>query len=147
MKKYSLLLVALICMAFSCDPKETDTYHRKVSITNNADYPIYVAMEIERAGAEFPWNPDEGKAGGIGKSENRVNPGETNITAIATIRPSSSIEGLLLGRKMKVFFVDATMYDQIPIGDPLPDELLLDSRIYDLEALQAIDFHIHYPLD
>ena len=150
MKRILLLSVALIFMAFSCTPKESETFHQHVKVTNNAEYPVYVAFDYlyqDVPEPEYPWNPQENKVGGIGKLDSKINSGETSTKAICTIRSTDSIEGLMIGRKMKVFFIDAVAYDQILIGDPLQDELLLDSRVYTLEDLRALNFHIQYPLE
>lgn len=48
---------------------------------------------------------------------------------------------------MKIFFIDAAGYDRIPIGEPLPDDLIPDSRMYDTEALRKINFHVNFPLE
>ena len=151
MKNYLLFLAACMCMAFTCHPEESDTFHRSVRVTNNVDYPVYVTFEwVEQwhnpeESLKFPWNPSENKSWNW-NSENRVNPDETNVTAIVTIR--GSIEGyMVIYKHMKVFFIDAEKFDAIPMGSPIPDEVLLDSRVYDLEDLRAINFHIHYPLE
>ncbi len=145
MKKYLLIIIACMCMSFSCAPKESDTLHLKVKVTNNADYPLYISYGYNNEVLEYPWSIRP-YYGGAWPSEHRINPGETNTTAIATIRPSSSIEDRIRSRgPMKVFFVDATLCDQTPENQTIPNEALLDSRVYDLEDLRAIDFHIIYP--
>lgn len=147
MKKILIFLTVLICMSFSCVQEESDTFHRKVKVTNNADYVVYVTYDyFKQEEPEYPWYQNEKMGVGIGESGNRVQPGQTNVTAISTYG-SNSIEGMMGKRKMKVFFVDAAAFDRIPIGDLLPDELLLDSRVYDIEDLRAINFHIYYPLE
>ncbi len=144
MKRIMLLfLAAIMCTANMCNPEETENYHRTVKVTNNAEYPIYVAWELDTR--EYPWG--ENKAGGIGESKNRVNPGETNTAAMMTARPTDAIETMGPDGHMKVYFLDSQMFDQIPVGSPIPNEVLLDSRVYDLEDLRAIGFHIQYPLE
>jgi hypothetical protein len=150
MKKYVLFLAALMCMAFSCVREESENYHRTVKVTNHSDYRIYITFEwVEQyynpeENLKYPWDSNNKKRNW--EEENRVNSGETNTTAIKTY--NRSIEGFLTTDKhIKVFFVNADMYDQVPIGSPIPNETLLDSRVYDLKDLQTINFHIHYPLE
>ena len=57
---------------------------------------------------------------------------------------ASSIEGMMLG-KMKVFFLDADMFDKLSQG-PVPADLL-GSRIYTLEEIRAINFHFCFPFE
>ena len=42
MKRILLLSVALMFMAFSCTPKESETFHQHIKVTNNAEYSVYV---------------------------------------------------------------------------------------------------------
>ena len=155
MKKIMFLfLVALMFTASACALKEGENIHRTVKVTNNADYVIYVAyyrlFSWENPESEFfkyPWRPNENKGGGIGRPEKRVNPGETNTSAIYISGPYDAIESMGPNGRMRVYIVDAALYDQIPIGAPIPNETLLDRRDYTIEDLRAISFHIYYPWD
>ena len=49
--------------------------------------------------------------------------------------------------KSKIHHAIVTQADLNYVGSIAIDELLLDSRVYDVEDLRAINFHIHYPLD
>ncbi len=153
MKQYLFLfIIAFVCTAYLCNHEETENYHRTIKVTNNAEFPIYIVDEWlwswyeDSEGAEYPWSPNENKIGGIGQSKNRIDPGETNTEAMKTIRASDSIESIGPNGMIKIFFIDAAAYDQIPIGSPIPNETLLSSRVYTLEDLRAINFHIVYPL-
>ena len=133
-------------MAISCEKKETDDFHQKVRVTNNADYPVYVTWTIfaKNGGIEH----ERPLYGNIteDKDAHRVSSGETNTTAIAE-RGANSIEGFMGVYNMKVFFIDPEIFDPLPFGSSVPDEAILSSRVYNLEDLRAISFHIDYPLD
>ncbi|MDR0955209.1 MAG: hypothetical protein LBM20_07520 [Rikenellaceae bacterium] len=153
-KMMFLFLVAVMCMANVCNPEESENYHRTVKVTNNADYAIYVTPcwiePWENPEAEFfkyPWRENTEKGGGTGEPENRVNPGETNTSAMYQNRPTGNYEGMGSRTRLRLYIVDAAAYDQIPIGATIPNETLLDRRDYSLEDLRAINFHIHYPWD
>lgn len=147
MKRIMFLSVASMCMsmAFSCTPKESETFHRNIKVTNNAEYTVYVAWEWVEKGMQEPEYP---LYGNIAENEDahRVKPGETNTSAIC-VHGQNSFEGYLKVYGLKIFFVDPEIYDPVPIGSPVPNEALLDSRVFNLEDLKAINFHVQYPLE
>lgn len=73
----------------------------------------------------------------------KILPNETK--KIWLLEGASSIEGMMLG-KMKVFFLDADMFDKLSQG-PVPAEAVLGSRIYTLEEIRAINFHFCFPFE
>ncbi len=155
MKKIMFLfLVALMFTASACALKEGENIHRTVKVTNNADYAIYVAYHMfpswENPESEFrkyPWNRSGNKISGWWKENSIANSGETNTSAIYISGPYDAIESMGPNGRMRVYIVDAALYDQIPIGAPIPNETLLDRRDYTIEDLRAISFHIYYPWD
>jgi hypothetical protein len=121
MGNYLLFFAVWICIAASCVREESENYHRTIRVTNHSDHTIYINAVWLGQGytpVEYPWGASGNKISGgwMWQPENKVNPGETNSDAMDTGRPSDSIEGVMIVYKhIKVFFVDAAKYDQIPV--------------------------------
>lgn len=106
-------------------------------VTNKTESAVYWAFEWGRN-----WDLEVPYYGYI-EPDFKILPNETK--KIWLLEGASSIEGMMLG-KMKVFFLDADMFDKLSQG-PVPAEAVLGSRIYTLEEIRAINFHFCFPFE
>lgn len=139
MKKWVVFLIlsAGFCITNVSCIKESSTFHRSVMVTNKTESAVYWA---------FAWPPNwdlEVPYYGYIEPDFKILPNETK--KIWLLEGASSIEGMMLG-KMKVFFLDADMFDKLSQG-PVPAEAVLGSRIYTLEEIRAINFHFCFPFE
>ena len=95
----------------------------------------------------FAWPPNwdlEVPYYGYIEPDFKILPNETK--KISILYGANSIEGSVGKGKMKVFFLDADMFDKLSQG-PIPAEVVLGSRIYTLEEIRAINFHFCFPFE
>lgn len=139
MKKWVIFLILSIgfCITSVSCIKESSTFHRSVMVTNKTESAVYWAFEWGRN-----WDLEVPYYGYI-EPDFKILPNETK--KIWLLEGASSIEGMMLG-KMKVFFLDADMFDKLSQG-PVPAEAVLGSRIYTLEEIRAINFHFCFPFE
>lgn len=139
MKKWVVFLIlsAGFCITNVSCIKESSTFHRSVMVTNKTESAVYWAFEWGRN-----WDLEVPYYGYI-EPDFKILPNETK--KIWLLEGASSIEGMMLG-KMKVFFLDADMFDKLSQG-PVPAEAVLGSRIYTLEEIRAINFHFCFPFE
>mgnify|MGYP000401718379 FL=1 len=139
MKKWVVFLILSVgfCITNVSCIKESSTFHRSVMVTNKTESAVYWAFEWGRN-----WDLEVPYYGYI-EPDFKILPNETK--KIWLLEGASSIEGMMLG-KMKVFFLDADMFDKLSQG-PVPAEAVLGSRIYTLEEIRAINFHFCFPFE
>ncbi|MFR8703656.1 MAG: hypothetical protein ACLVFH_04260 [Alistipes putredinis] len=139
MKKWVVFLILSVgfCITNVSCIKESSTFHRSVMVTNKTESAVYWAFEWGRN-----WDLEVPYYGYI-EPDFKILPNETK--KIWLLEGASSIEGMMLG-KMKVFFLDADMFDKLSQG-PVPAEAVLGSRIYTLEEIRAINFHFCLPFE
>jgi hypothetical protein len=139
MKKWVVFLILSVgfCITNVSCIKESSTFHRSVMVTNKTESVVYWAFEWGRN-----WDLEVPYYGYI-EPDFKILPNETK--KIWLLEGASSIEGMMLG-KMKVFFLDADMFDKLSQG-PVPAEAVLGSRIYTLEEIRAINFHFCFPFE
>lgn len=139
MKKWVVFLILSVgfCITNVSCIKESSTFHRSVMVTNKTESAVYWAFEWGRN-----WDLEVPYYGYI-EPDFKILPNETK--KIWLLEGASSIEGMMLG-KMKVFFLDADMFDKLSQG-PIPAEVVLGSRIYTLEEIRAINFHFCFPFE
>ena len=139
MKKWVIFLILSVgfCITSVSCIKESSTFHRSVMVTNKTESAVYWAFEWGRN-----WDLEVPYYGYI-EPDFKILPNETK--KIWLLDGASSIEGMMLG-KMKVFFLDADMFDKLSQG-PVPAEAVLGSRIYTLEEIRAINFHFCFPFE
>lgn len=139
MKKWVVFLILSVgfCITSVSCIKESSTFHRSVMVTNKTESAVYWAFEWGRN-----WDLEVPYYGYI-EPDFKILPNETK--KIWLLEGASSIEGMMLG-KMKVFFLDADMFDKLSQG-PIPAEVVLGSRIYTLEEIRAINFHFCFPFE
>lgn len=139
MKKWVIFLILSVgfCITNVSCIKESSTFHRSVMVTNKTESVVYWAFEWGRN-----WDLEVPYYGYI-EPDFKILPNETK--KIWLLEGASSIEGMMLG-KMKVFFLDADMFDKLSQG-PVPAEAVLGSRIYTLEEIRAINFHFCFPFE
>ncbi|WP_306576535.1 hypothetical protein [Alistipes putredinis] len=139
MKKWVIFLILSVgfCITSVSCIKESSTFHRSVMVTNKTESAVYWAFEWGRN-----WDLEVPYYGYI-EPDFKILPNETK--KIWLLEGASSIEGMMLG-KMKVFFLDADMFDKLSQG-PVPAEAVLGSRIYTLEEIRAINFHFCFPFE
>lgn len=139
MKKWVVFLILSVgfCITSVSCIKESSTFHRSVMVTNKTESAVYWAFEWGRN-----WDLEVPYYGYI-EPDFKILPNETK--KIWLLEGASSIEGMMLG-KMKVFFLDADMFDKLSQG-PVPAEAVLGSRIYTLEEIRAINFHFCFPFE
>lgn len=136
MKKWVVFLILSVgfCITSVSCIKESSTFHWSVMVTNKTESAVYWA---------FAWTPNWDLEVPARGDTYKVLPNETK--KIWLLEGASSIEGMMLG-KMKVFFLDADMFDKLSQG-PVPAEAVLGSRIYTLEEIRAINFHFCFPFE
>lgn len=139
MKKWVVFLILSVgfCITNVSCIKESSTFHRSVMVTNKTESAVYWAFAWGRN-----WDLEVPYYGYI-EPDFKILPNETK--KIWLLEGASSIEGMMLG-KMKVFFLDADMFDKLSQG-PVPAEAVLGSRIYTLEEIRAINFHFCFPFE
>lgn len=139
MKKWVVFLILSVgfCITNVSCIKESSTFHRSVMVTNKTESAVYWAFEWGRN-----WDLEVPYYGYI-EPDFKILPNETK--KIWLLEGASSVEGMMLG-KMKVFFLDADMFDKLSQG-PVPAEAVLGSRIYTLEEIRAINFHFCFPFE
>lgn len=139
MKKWVVFLILSVgfCITSVSCIKESSTFHWSVMVTNKTESAVYWAFEWGRN-----WDLEVPYYGYI-EPDFKILPNETK--KIWLLEGASSIEGMMLG-KMKVFFLDADMFDKLSQG-PVPAEAVLGSRIYTLEEIRAINFHFCFPFE
>lgn len=104
-------------------------------VTNKTESAVYWA---------FAWTPNWDLEVPARGDTYKVLPNETK--KISILYGANSIEGSVGKGKMKVFFLDADMFDKLSQG-PIPAEVVLGSRIYTLEEIRAINFHFCFPFE
>lgn len=136
MKKWVVFLILSVgfCITSVSCIKESSTFHWSVMVTNKTESAVYWA---------FAWTPNWDLEVPARGDTYKVLPNETK--KISILYGANSIEGMMLG-KMKVFFLDADMFDKLSQG-PVPAEAVLGSRIYTLEEIRAINFHFCFPFE
>ena len=129
MKKWVIFLILSIgfCITSVSCIKESSTFHWSVMVTNKTESAVYWA---------FAWPPNW----------DLEVPYYGYIKKISILYGANSIEGSVGKGKMKVFFLDADMFDKLSQG-PIPAEVVLGSRIYTLEEIRAINFHFCFPFE
>ena len=140
MKKWVIFLILSIgfCITSVSCIKESSTFHWSVMVTNKTESAVYWA---------FAWPPNwdlEVPYYGYIEPDFKILPNETK--KISILYGANSIEGSVGKGKMKVFFLDADIFDKLSQG-PIPAEVVLGSRIYTLEEIRAINFHFCFPFE